>query len=116
MAWDEGLAQLLRDDLAGHPVTEKRMFGGLAFLLGGHMVCGVHRGGVMFRLGKENYAEVLALPGTSTLQMGDRPMVGMIGADEGLMADDARRGHLMALALGVVTALPPKLAKPAKTR
>ncbi|GAB1480520.1 TfoX/Sxy family protein [Paracoccaceae bacterium] len=116
MAWDEGLAQLLRDDLAGHPVAEKRMFGGLAFLLGGHMVCGVHRGGVMFRVGKENYAATLALPGTSPLQIGDRPMVGMIGADAGLMADDARRGTLMAMALAVVMALPPKLAKPAKTR
>ena len=116
MAWDEGLAQLLRDDLAGHPVTEKRMFGGLAFLLGGHMVCGVHKGGVMFRVGKENYAAALALPGTGPLEMGGRPMVGMVGADAGLMADEARRRALMAMALAVVTALPPKLAKPAKTR
>lgn len=116
MAWDAGLAQVLRDDLAGHPVVERRMFGGLAFLLNGHMVCGVHRGGAMFRVGKENYAAALALPGTSPLQMGDRPMVGMIGADAALLADDARRGALMVLALAVVTALPPKLAKPAKTR
>ncbi|NTT87864.1 TfoX/Sxy family protein [Tabrizicola fusiformis] len=116
MAWDEGVAQLLRDDLAAEPVAERRMFGGLAFLLGGHMVCGVHKGGVMFRVGKDSYGAALALPGTGPLEMGGRPMVGMIGADAGLVADDARRWQLMALALACVRALPPKLAKPAKTR
>ncbi|HEX9859375.1 MAG TPA: TfoX/Sxy family protein, partial [Paracoccaceae bacterium] len=66
MAWDEGLAQLLRDDLAADPaggaVTEKKMFGGLAFLLHGHMVCGIHKGGAMFRVGKPNEAAALAVP------------------------------------------------------
>lgn len=116
MAWDEGLAQQLRDDLAGLPVSETRMFGGLAFLLGGHMICGLHRGGAMFRTGKERYAEALAVPGTTPMRMGDRVMAAMVEADAGAMADDARRGQLMALALSVVQALPPKLAKPRKTR
>jgi hypothetical protein len=49
MAFDPGLAQSLRDALADHPITEKKMFGGLAFLLHGHMVCGVHKGGAMVR-------------------------------------------------------------------
>ncbi|MDZ4088009.1 MAG: TfoX/Sxy family protein [Tabrizicola sp.] len=53
MSFDPGLAQLLRDDLAGEPVTEQKMFGGLCFLSGGHMICGVHRGGTMFRVGKD---------------------------------------------------------------
>jgi hypothetical protein len=44
MAYDPGLAQTLRDALADLPITEKKMFGGLAFLLHGHMVCGVHKG------------------------------------------------------------------------
>lgn len=116
MAWDEGLAQRMRDDLAGLPVTEQKMFGGLAFLMGGHMICGVHRGGAMFRTGKERYAEALSLPGVAPLQMGDRVMAAMVGADAGAMADDARRGRLMAISLSVVQALPPKLAKPRKTR
>ena len=49
MAYDPGLAQTLRDALADHPINEQKMFGGLAFLLNGHMVCGVHKGGAMVR-------------------------------------------------------------------
>lgn len=116
MAWDAALAQLLRDDLAGRPVTEQPMFGGLAFLLGGHMVCGCHRGGAMFRTGKAGYAAALALPGVQPLQMGARTMAGMVGAPPAVLADAALRGRLMALALATVATLPPKLAKPAKTR
>jgi hypothetical protein len=56
MAYDPGLAQILRDALGGWPVTEKKMFGGLAFLLNGHMVCGVHSGGAMVRVGKAGHA------------------------------------------------------------
>ncbi len=111
MAWDEGLAQLLRDDLAGRGVVEKKMFGGLAFLLNGHMVCGVHKGGAMFRVGKEHYDQALTIPGITPMMMGDRPMAAMVDASDAAMADDARRGRIMALALSVVNALPPKLAK-----
>ena len=114
MAWDEGLAQLLRDDLTGLTVVEQKMFGGLAFLLNGHMVCGVHKGGAMFRVGKEHYQQAMAIPGITAMRMGDRPMAAMVEADDAAMADDTRRGQVMGLALSVVTALPPKLAKPKK--
>ena len=61
MAYDEGLAELMRGDLAGVPgITEKKMFGGLCFLLDGNMLCGVHKGGGMFRVGKDNEAAALA--------------------------------------------------------
>lgn len=110
MAWDEGLAELLRADLAGEPVTERRMFGGLAFLRHGHMVCAVHRGGAMFRVGKANEAAALAVPGAAQVLMGDRPMQAMVGLSDAGMADEFRRGRLMAMALGVVRSLPPKPA------
>lgn len=108
MAWDEGLAQLLRDDLAGEPMVEKRMFGGLCFMRAGHMVCGVHRGGAMFRVGKPNEAAALAIPGARPMAFTGRPMPGMIECDDDTCADDARRGRLMALALAFVRGLPPK--------
>lgn len=112
MAWDEGLAQLLRDDLAadtsGGTVTEKKMFGGLAFLLHGHMVCGIHKGGAMFRVGKPNEAAALAVPGAAPMLFTGKPMSGMVGCSDEACADDARRGTLMALALGFVKTLPPK--------
>ena len=54
MAYDEGLAEILRSDLAEEDgVEEKRMFGGLCFMLHGHMLCGVHKDGGMFRVGKD---------------------------------------------------------------
>ncbi len=62
MAFDPGLAQLLRNDMAGQSITEKKMFGGLCFLSKGHMICGVHRGGTMYRVGKCGYGAALACP------------------------------------------------------
>jgi hypothetical protein len=111
MAWDEGLAQLLRDDLAGEPVEEKKMFGGLAFLRGGHMVCGIHKGGAMFRVGKPNEAAALAIDGVAPMLFTGRPMTGMVDVDDDAMTDDARRGRIMAMALGFVRGLPPKQSK-----
>lgn len=112
MAWDEGLAQLLRDDLAGETIAERKMFGGLAFLLHGHMVCGIHKGGAMFRVGKGGVAAALGVAGARQMTMGDRPMAGMVGLSDDAVADDARRGQVMALALACVRALPPKEAVP----
>jgi TfoX/Sxy family transcriptional regulator of competence genes len=108
MAYDEGLAQILRDDLAGETITERKMFGGLAFLLDGNMVCGIHKGGAMFRVGKPNDDAALAVPGCTPMMMTGRRMPGFVALTDDATADDARRGQLMALALGFVRTLPPK--------
>ncbi|SLN18877.1 hypothetical protein PSA7680_00667 [Pseudoruegeria aquimaris] len=109
MAYDEGLAQLMRDELAGQSgITEKKMFGGLCFLLNGNMVCGVHAGGAMFRVGKAREAEALAIPGAAPLSFTGRPLGGMIETDAAALGDDGRRGLWMALALAHASALPPK--------
>ena len=109
MAYDEGLAQLIRDDLtevAG--ITEKKMFGGLCFLIYGNMVSGVHSGGGMFRVGKANEAEARTIPGTGPMLFTGKPMGGMIEASDDLMADDDRRAALMDIALTHAKSLPPK--------
>ena len=109
MAFDPGLAQLLRDDLAEVPgITEKRMFGGLAFLLDGNMLCGVHKGGGMFRVGAAQEARVLAIPGARPMDFTGRPMAGFVEVDDALMADDPRRRSLLGLARGFVGGLPAK--------
>ncbi len=91
------------------------MFGGLCFLTpGGHMICGLHKGGSMYRVGKESYARALALPGVRPMLMGDRPMAAMVELSLDDSADDARRAPVLALALATVRDLPPKVAKPAK--
>jgi TfoX/Sxy family transcriptional regulator of competence genes len=114
MAYDEGLAQRMRDDLADETVAERKMFGGLAFLIGGHMVCGVHRGGAMLRVGKAAYAAALEVPGVRPMLFTGRPMAGMVDVEAACMADETRRGALMAMALAAVKALPPKVAKARK--
>jgi len=109
MAYDEGLAELMRQDLTDHPgVSEKKMFGGLCFLVDGNMLCGVHKGGGMFRVGKDNENAALAVEGAAPLAFTGRRMGGMIDVSDEALADDARRAEWMALALGFVGALPAK--------
>ncbi len=108
MAYDEGLAQILRDDLGGEPFRERKMFGGLCFLIAGNMVAGVYSGGGMFRVARADRAAALCVPGAEPIRMGSRVMGGMVGLPPEAMADDAARGRLMALALAHVRGLPPK--------
>lgn len=114
MAYDPGLAELLRGSLADEPFGETKMFGGIAFMLNGHMLCGVHKGGVMVRVGKENYAAALALKGVAPMLFTGRAMVGMVDVEEATVADDALRGQLLGMALASNKAMPPKAPKPPK--
>lgn len=114
MAYDPGLAQQLRDALAGQPITEKKMFGGLCFLSGGHMICGLHKGGTMYRVGKDSYAAALALPRVQPMLMGGRTMAAMVTMSLEDSASDGLRAPVLAMALATVQALPPKVAKPRK--
>jgi hypothetical protein len=109
MPYDEGLAQILRDDLAEtEGLAEKRMFGGLCFLLNGNMLCGVHKGGAMFRVGKENEAMALAIEGVGPMTFTGRKMGGLVDMAEEAFVNDALRNSCMALALDFVRDLPPK--------
>ncbi|WP_422049792.1 TfoX/Sxy family protein [Shimia sp.] len=112
MAYDEGHATLMREELyniIGHNnITEKKMFGGLCFLLNGHMVCGVHKDGGMARIGKSREAEALRIEGTAPLSFTGRPMGGMVDLSEDLLEDDSRRAAVLRLALKNAQSLPPK--------
>ena len=70
MAFNEQHAQILRDALAGLAgISEKRMFGGLCFLLNGNMLCGVHKNGGMARVGKENETAALEWDGINPISV-----------------------------------------------
>jgi TfoX/Sxy family transcriptional regulator of competence genes len=89
MAYDEDLANRLRELLADEDsVTEKKMFGGLAFLLNGHMCVGASRnGGLLARIDPEDTDEALERPHATRMEMGRRTMDGWITvAPEGLEA------------------------------
>jgi TfoX/Sxy family transcriptional regulator of competence genes len=87
MAYDEDLANRIRELIAAEPdVTEKRMFGGLAFLVGGHMsVTASRQGGLMVRVDPEETDALLAKPHTGPFEMRGRPLDGWLRVDaEGL--------------------------------
>ena len=109
MAYDPGLAELMRDDLADiSGISEKKMFGGIAFMLHGHMVCGVHQGGGMFRIGKDAETEALAIEGAGPMMFTGKRMGGLIDVSDDALADDDRRAAWMAMALAHARSLPPK--------
>lgn len=109
MAYDEGLAAMMRDDLMDQQgITEKKMFGGLCFLMYGNMVCGVQSGGGMFRVGKPREAEARAIEGAGELTFTGRPMGGMIEVTEEALGDDERRRKWLALAVTNAASLPAK--------
>lgn len=109
MAYDEGLAEILRSDLDGQGrIDERKMFGGLCFMLNDNMLCGVHKGGGMFRVGKANYAKALRIEGVQEMAFTGRPMGGMVDVSDEALVDDTRRAQLMAIARDFVDALPRK--------
>ncbi|SDH54594.1 TfoX/Sxy family protein [Alloyangia pacifica] len=109
MSYDEGLAEIVRDDLGPLPgLSEKRMFGALCFLLDGNMICGVRAEGGLYRVGKEAQDAAAALADVGPAIMGGRRMGGYVEASPEAMADDATRARLTALALSFVRSLPPK--------
>lgn len=89
MAYDEGLAQRIRELLEGAPrVAEKKMFGGVAFLVDGHMACGIIRDELMVRVGPEAHAEAIAQPHARPMDFTKRPMRGFVQVtSEGFEAD-----------------------------
>lgn len=109
MAYDEGLAAQMRDDLGPlDGLSERKMFGGLCFQLNGNMVCGVHKGGGMFRVGKPRYEAALTIEGVEKLSFTGRPMGGMVEISDAVMADDTVRTPLIEMALENARSLPPK--------
>src|SRR4051794_30755419 len=79
MAYDEGLAERIRDCLAHEEgVVEKKMFGGIAFMVDGNLAVGVRGEDLMARVGPDAVDEVLGLAGARRSFMGEREMKGWI--------------------------------------
>jgi TfoX/Sxy family transcriptional regulator of competence genes len=80
MAYDEDLANRIREMLAGETgVTEKKMFGGLAFLVGGHMAVGASgRGGLMVRIDPAETAALVRKPHAGPFEMRGRAVEGWL--------------------------------------
>jgi len=109
MAHDTFLADRVRAALGPLPgLVEKKMFGGVGFMLGGNLACGVHKGDLIVRVGSKNYAQALARPYARQFDITGRPMDGwvMVGP-QGCQSEDELKAWVRQ---GVATAraLPPK--------
>lgn len=109
MAYDEGLAERIREVLSAQGgVIEKKMFGGLAFMVHGHMCCGVVADDLMLRVGPDQHESVLAQPYARAMDFTGRPMKGFIYVEqEGLASDDDLAAWIQR-GLDFVRSLPPK--------
>jgi TfoX/Sxy family transcriptional regulator of competence genes len=102
----ERLRGLLGDD---PNITEKKMFGGVAFMLNGNMLCGyTNKGDLMVRVGKELEPEARKLPGAKDMDFTGKKMGGMLFVDEDALAEDEALKQWIALATRFVGALPAK--------
>jgi TfoX/Sxy family transcriptional regulator of competence genes len=83
MAYDEDLANRIRELIAAEPgVTEKKMFGGLAFLVGGNMsVAASGQGGLMVRVDPDETDALLSKPHAGPMEMRGRSMQGWLRVD-----------------------------------
>jgi hypothetical protein len=108
MAYDQELAARVRELLAARDdVVERPMFGGLTFMLGGHMCCGVNRDELIVRLDPADEGAALSRPHARPMDLTGRPMRGFVTVRrEGLEGPALKRwvGHAVAYA----EALPPK--------
>ncbi len=109
MAYDEKLAACLRELFAGRTdVEEKQMFGGLAFMVAGHMCCGIVGRDLMVRVGPEQHAAALALPHARVMDFTGRPSRNMIYVAPAGVATPPELSAWVARALRCVAALPDK--------
>ena len=90
MAYDEGLAHRIRDQVqASSDLEEKKMFGGVGYMLRGNMACGVNKEDLIVRVGPARYEEALAQPHTRVFDLTGRPMKGwIVVTSEGYESDD----------------------------
>jgi TfoX/Sxy family transcriptional regulator of competence genes len=112
MAFDEKLASRVRVVLEGSPgITEKRMFGGLAFLKAGHMFVGISGNKLMARVGKDSHAASLARAHVRPMDFTGKPMVGYVYVEPAGLTKDADLSFWVKHCEGFVAALPPKAKK-----
>lgn len=108
MAYDENLAERVRAVLMDDPgLNERKMFGGLAFMLDGHMCCGIVGNELMLRLGADAAEQALQREHVRPMDFTGKPMTGMV-----FVAPDALRGKALSQwvnrAVAFVRTLPPR--------
>jgi TfoX/Sxy family transcriptional regulator of competence genes len=110
MAYDEDLAARIRERLAGEPgLEEKKMFGGLSFLIGGNMaVAASGQGGLLVRADPEDSDSLVADTEAELMEMRGRSMKGWLRVPSEAVHDAASLGKWVDLGAECARSLPPK--------
>ena len=109
MAYDEELAARIEAILIGQPgLVNKKMFGGVAFLVQGNMACGVHKDMLMVRVGPDGYDQALQEPYTRQFDMTGKPMKGWVTVDRQGIASQADLERWVKTGLEFALTLPSK--------
>jgi TfoX/Sxy family transcriptional regulator of competence genes len=113
MTAQDELARTVRSVLDGAgTITEKKMFGGIGFMLDGNLVAGVSARGLLVRVGTQGQDDVLRLPGARLMEMRGKVMSGYVRIDPAAATNTQVQTGMRA-ALAFVRTLPAKAAKPA---
>lgn len=108
MAHDPELAEQIKDLLGAHPWTSRAMFGGLAFMVGGHMAVAIRgEGGLMVRVDPGQGRDLVA-DGVSLVRMGGRSMAGWLQVDPEAIATPEQLEHWVQTGVEFASTLPPK--------
>jgi TfoX/Sxy family transcriptional regulator of competence genes len=117
MPYNEGLAARVRDSLEGTPgLTERKMFGGIAFLIRGQMCCGIINDDVVLRVGADGADEALVEPFTRPMDFTGRPLKDYVYVAPGGTATAARLSGWLRRAVAFTESLPPKRPASRRTR
>ena len=110
MAYDEELAERIRALLGSRaPLSEKKMFGGLAFLIGGNMaIAASGQGGILVRVDPEESDALVATTPAEPMEMRGRTMAGWLRIDTAAVADDHALAEWVERGVGYAASLPPK--------
>ena len=94
MAYNDALADRIRAIVGNGPgLSERKMFGGIAFMLNGNMFCGITRDDLMVRIGPDRFEQALASPAARPMDFTGRPSKGMVFVGpEGYATDEQLRG------------------------
>lgn len=113
MVFDNQLATRIRNLFPSDlQVQERKMFGGLAFLIQGHMSCGIVGDRLMIRIAPENYEETLMQPHVLPMDFTGKPMRGFIYVEPAGISTEAALSHWLGRGIAVASSLSPKERRP----
>ncbi len=108
MAYNLKLAERIRDQLEGMPYVEKKMFGGVGYLLHGNMACGVIKDDLIVRVDPEKHAALLKKPHARPFDMTGRPMKGWIVVEADGLKTSRQLSAWIREGVAFAVTLPPK--------